>query len=290
MSLTVFVAHRPDGVAVLTLDASNSRANILSEAVWLELRAALRTLRARDGVTGLVVASGKPDVFIAGADLKFFAAVPQSDHPSVRELVALGLETLDLLENLPFPTCAAINGAALGGGLEVALACDVRVCGPHPAVQLGLPEVKLGLIPGWGGSQRLPRVAELKTAARMLLRGESVNVAEGRAAKLVDHVFDAGDLTDHAAVMVVATNPEPDRRAKREPLPLVDQEVLKEEVLALGVPESPAVRELMAVLVRGSEQPLADALPIESAAFGRLAGSDESKRLIAEFFASRKKG
>lgn len=291
MSLTVFVAHRPDGVAVLTFDTPNSRANILSEAVWLELRAALRTLRARDGVTGLVIASGKPDVFIAGADLKFFAAVPQPDSPAVREMVALGLETLDLLESLPFPTCAAINGAALGGGLEVALACDVRVCGPNPAVQLGLPEVKLGLIPGWGGSQRLPRVAELKTAARMLLRGEAVNVAEGRAAKLVDHVFDVGDLTDHAAVTAVATNPEPPRRAKREPLPLVDQEVLKEELLACGsAGVSPAVTELMAVLVRGGEQPLADALPIESAAFGRLAGSDESKRLIAEFFARRAAG
>ena len=282
------VAHRPDGVAVLTFDAPNSRANILSEAVWTDLRSALRALRHRDGVTGLVLASGKPDVFVAGADLKFFAAVPQPDHPSVRAAVDLGLETLALLEDLPFPTCAAINGAALGGGLEVALGCDVRVCGPNPAVQLGLPEVKLGLIPGWGGSQRLPRVCELKTAVRMLLRGESLSAAEGHGVKLVDHFYPDGDLVEHAAVTVVATNPEPARRAKREPLPLVDREVLKEAVLDFGPADSPAVRELMAVVVRGGEQPLPDALAIESAAFLRLAGSEESKRRIAEFFASRR--
>lgn len=283
------VVHRPDGVAVLTFDAPNSRANVLSEAVWTDLRSAVRTLKVRDGVTGLVFASGKSDVFIAGADLKFFAAVPNPEHASVRELVALGLGTLDLLESLPFPTCAAINGAALGGGLEVALGCDVRVCGPNPAVQLGLPEVKLGLIPGWGGSQRLPRVCDLATSVRMLLRGESLSAADAVAAKLVDHIFPDGDLVEQAAGFVLGVNPEPPRRAKREPLPLVDQELLKDEVLAIGPPDSSAGRELAAVLVRGGQQPLADALPIESAAFGRLTGSEESKRRIAEFFASRKK-
>jgi enoyl-CoA hydratase/carnithine racemase len=284
------VSHRPDGVAVLTFDAPNSRANILSETVWTELRSALRTLRARGGVKGLMIASAKSDVFIAGADLKFFATVPEPQHGSVRELVALGLETLDLLEGLPFPTCAAINGAALGGGLEVALGCDVRVCGPNPAVRLGLPEVKLGLIPGWGGSQRPPRVCDLKASARMLLTGESVSASDAVSAKLVDHLFPDGDLIEQAAGFVAGVNPEPPRRSKREPLPLVDQEVLKEEVLAHGPPDTPAGRELAAVLVRGGEQPLADALAIESAAFGRLAGSEESKRQIADFFANRKKG
>jgi enoyl-CoA hydratase/carnithine racemase len=284
------IIYRPDGVAVLTFDAPNSRANVLSDAVWTELRSALRTLRVREGVTGLVMASAKPDVFIAGADLKFFAAVPEPEHSSVRELVALGLETLDLLESLPFPTCAVINGAALGGGLEVALGCDVRVCGPNPAVQLGLPEVKLGLIPGWGGSQRLPRVCDLKSAGRMLLTGESVSASDAVASKLVDHIFHDGDLIEHAVGFVKGVNPEPPRRAKREPLPLVDQELLKEEVLTLGPPDTAAGRELAAVLVRGGEQPLADALLIETAAFGRLAGSDESRRRIADFFTSRKKG
>jgi enoyl-CoA hydratase len=286
---SISVTHRPDGVAVLTFDTPNSRANVLSEAVWTDLRAAVLRLRMRSDIKGLLVASAKPDVFIAGADLKFFADVPGPDHPSVRNLVKLGLSTLTAMESLPFPICAVINGAALGGGLEVALACDRRVSGPNPRAELGLPEVKLGLIPGWGGSQRLPRVCDLKTSATMLLRGESLPAQAGLAAKLVDDLFPDGDLIEHAAVAVVATNQEPARRAKREPLPLVDQELLKEAVLAFGPADSPAVQELMAVLVRGSEQPLPDAVQIESAAFLRLAGSDESKRRIAEFFESRKK-
>lgn len=289
MASHIAVSHRPDGVAVLTFDTPNSRANILSEAVWNELRGAVLKLRMRSDLKGLVVASAKPDVFIAGADLKFFAAVPTPDHPAVGNLVKLGLSTLGALESLPFPTVAAINGAALGGGLEVALACDARVCGPNPNIQLGLPEVKLGLIPGWGGSQRLPRVTELATAARMVLSGESLSAAEAVPAKLVDAVFADGDLIDRAAEYVRTFDRGLARRAKMEPLPLLDQEVLKEAIQAVNAPDSPAVLELKAVLVRGGEQPLADAVKVESAAFLRLAGSDESKRRIAEFFESRKR-
>lgn len=289
MSSTITVTHRPDGVAVFTFDAPNSRANVLSEGVWNDLRAAVLKLRMRSDLKGLVIASAKPDVFIAGADLKFFANLPAPDSPAVHNLVRLGLSTLSAIETLPFPTCAAINGAALGGGLEVALACDARVCGPNPNAQLGLPEVTLGLIPGWGGSQRLPRVAELARAAAMLLHGRSLWVAEAVEAKLVDAVFADGNLVDHAAAFVVRVDREAARRAKREPLPLLDQELLKDAILTAGAPDSPAVLELRAVMVRGGEQPLADAVKIESAAFLRLAGSEGSKKRIAEFFESRKK-
>ncbi len=286
---TVTVTHRPDGVAVLTFDTPNSRANILSEGVWNDLRRALMPLRMRAGLKGLVVASAKPDVFIAGADLKFFAALPAPNSPAVAQLVKLGNSTLGMFESLPFPTCAAINGAALGGGLEVALACDARVCGPSPATQLGLPEVKLGLIPGWGGSQRLTRVAELKTAARMLLTGDSVSAADALVAKLVDRTFADGEVVDQAAAFVATVEREPARRAKREPLVLLEQDLLKDEVLAVGPATSPAMQELMTVIVRGSGQPLPDAVAVESAAFLRLTGSDDSKARIAEFFSSRKK-
>ncbi len=289
MASTLTVTHRPDGVAVFTFDTPNSRANILSEGVWNELRGAVLRLRMRSDIKGLVVASAKPDVFIAGADLKFFANVPTPDSPAVAQVVKLGLSTLAAMESLPFPTCAAINGAAVGGGLEVALACDVRVCGPNPAVQLGLPEVTLGLIPGWGGTQRLPRVTQLTQAVAMLLRGVSLTADASIEAKLADALFADGDLIDHAAEFVRTVEREPIRRAKREPLPLLDQELLKEAIRVANAPDSPAVTELKAVLVRGGEQPLADAVKVESAAFLRLAGSDESKRRIAEFFDSRKK-
>ena len=289
MSATLSVSHRPDGVAVLTFDLPDSRANILTRQVWEDLSAAVRALRHRDGVKGLILASAKPGIFIAGADLKFFADVPAPNDPRVRELIEFGLATLDLLEALPFPTVAAIDGAAVGGGLEVALSCDFRLCGVHPRVELGLPETKIGLIPGWGGTQRLTRLCDLTVAARMLVTGESLKAADAVAARLVDAPPVSGDLVETAAAWVVGQNPEPSRLAKREPLPLLDRELLKEAILALGPPQSEAVREVTSVMTRGGEQPLRDALPIETAAFLRVAGSDESKRRIAEFFAARKK-
>lgn len=289
MSSSVQLAHRPDAVAVLTFDQPNSRANILTRQVWDELSGALRTLRHRDGVRGLVVASAKPDIFIAGADLKFFANVPEPNNSQVRELIQFGLATLNTLESLPFPTVAVINGSAVGGGLEVALACDFRLCGSNPRAELGLPETKIGLIPGWGGTQRLTRLCDLTTAAKMLIAGESLNAEAAIAARLVDAPVVTGDLVERAAGWVANQNPEPLRRAKQEALPLLDRELLKEAVLAFGEPTSDAVREVMSVMIRGGEQPLPDALAIETAAFLRVTGSDESKRRIAEFFAARKK-
>jgi enoyl-CoA hydratase/carnithine racemase len=290
MSTFFNIQHRTDtdGVAILTFDRPESRANILDRAVWDDLHRALKSLRVRPGVTGLVLASAKPGIFIAGADLKFLGAIPQPNDPRVKELMEFGLSTLELLEKLPFPTCAAINGATLGGGLEVALACDFRVLGPDPKVQLGLPEITLGLIPGWGGSQRLLRVIPWELAVQMLTTGTSIQTAEALSSGLAISST-TGDVIEEAIRVLHTENREATRIAKREALPLLEREFLKEAVLALGETTDPALRELYSVLVRGSEQPQADALPIETAAFCRLTGSAEANAKIAAFFASRSK-
>src|SRR5262245_29744489 len=110
-----------DGVARLTFDQPNSRANVLSTALWTEFGRTLDELVHKPGITGLILESARPGIFIAGADLKELSA---ADEAGVRTLIELGLRVLHTLEELPFPTVAAIDGAALGGGLEVALACD----------------------------------------------------------------------------------------------------------------------------------------------------------------------
>ena len=148
---SIRVAIRPDSVAVLTFDQPGSKANVLTTELWQELEATLDTLKSRAELKALVLASAKPGIFIAGADLKLLANALTPNEPAVRAFIELGLRVLEKLESLPYPTCAAIDGAALGGGLEVALACDSRICGTNPKVKLGLPEVTLGLIPGWGG-------------------------------------------------------------------------------------------------------------------------------------------
>src|SRR3954452_3554517 len=143
-----------DGIAWLRLDDPGKKVNTLSTRLfdWFESQIA-RVERERP--EGLVIYSGKPDGFVAGADLEELLAL--SDPADVIAMLERGHALMERLAALPFPTVAAIHGAALGGGLELALACRRRVATEHPKTKLGLPEVQLGLIPGPGGTQPLPR-------------------------------------------------------------------------------------------------------------------------------------
>jgi enoyl-CoA hydratase/carnithine racemase len=284
----VRVEVRPDRVALLTIDQPGSRANVLSAQLWTELEAAVAPLGGRTDLAGLVIASGKPGMFIAGADLKFFQSLPGPFADETEALVGQGLRVLAAIGSLPFPTAAAIDGAALGGGLEVALACDYRLVGTHPRVELGLPETKLGLIPGWGGTQRLPRVIGLKWAAEMLATGASVSGPRAAELRLTEEPVASEELVEHAC-RFVAGRPRPEwaerRRAKQEAIPETDRREYQPPIPA----EPVAVREALTAMTAGVAEPLADGLAAETAGFLRVAGSDESKRLIEEFFASRKK-
>ena len=277
---------RPDRVAVLTIDQPDAKLNVLSEALWADLDAALDGLTGRSDLAGLVVASGKPGVFVAGADLRLLEQAPGPNDPAVRAFIQQGLRVLAKLAALPVPTCAAVDGAALGGGLEVALACDYRVVGSHPKTSLGLPEVKLGLIPGWGGAQRLPRLIGLPSAVEMLTAGDPVPGPQAAALELADAAAESAGLVDAAARLVLDRAGWADRRsAKAGPLPLDAHPTAK--MPSTAAPE--AVREAYRVATEGAKLQLAEGLRLETTAFLRLAGSDESRRLIAEFFAARRK-
>jgi enoyl-CoA hydratase/carnithine racemase len=278
----IAVTTRPDAVAVLTFDQPGSKANVLTCELWTEFGETLTALASRTDLKGLVLASAKPGVFIAGADLKLLASAPGPNDPDVRAFIEQGLRVLEQLEALPFPTCAAIDGAALGGGLEVALACDYRVCGTNPKVQLGLPEVTLGLVPGWGGTQRLPRVSSPNQATQMLTTGNSLSANEALLERLVEAVVESVRLVDTAAARAAA---EYSRKGLRE----AKFGGFTSDWLPPSVGTTGAAAEAVRVMVEGAALPLYDAIKLETEAFMRLAGSDESKRLIAAFFASRKK-
>jgi enoyl-CoA hydratase/carnithine racemase len=287
----VTVTTRPDGVAVLTFDQPGSKANVLTRELWTEFGDALTALAGRTDLKGLVLASAKPDVFIAGADLKLLANAPGPNDPEVRAFIEQGLRVLERLEALPFPTCAAIDGAALGGGLEVALACDSRVCGTNPKVQLGLPEVGLGLIPGWGGTQRLPRIVGLRGAAEMVTNGQSVDARQAATHGLLHAVYDAPALpvlVDNAAVTIakpgIAALCFEQRAKKLQPLPAEQRAAFEASTVTTH-----AQSEAMRVMLDGAKRPLYEGIKLETEAFMRLAGSPRSKQRIAEFFASRKK-
>jgi enoyl-CoA hydratase/carnithine racemase len=283
----ITVTTRPDAVAVLTFDQPGSKANVLTRELWTEFGAALASLTSRTDLKGLVLASAKPGVFIAGADLKLLANAPAPNDPEVRAFIEQGLRVLEQLEALPFPTCAAIDGAALGGGLEVALACDYRVCGTNPKVQLGLPEVTLGLIPGWGGTQRLPRIIDmggLPVASKLVTTAQTFAGQEAVNREVADVVVDSAALPEQAVYRVLRVDRAERRDWKRRPISKSNlQQFTPSDDL------SEAANEAVRVMVEGAALPLYDAIKLETEAFMRLAGSDESKRLIAAFFASRKK-
>jgi enoyl-CoA hydratase/carnithine racemase len=145
---------RTDGIGILTFDQPGSRANTLGQAVLGEFEAILTQLKGRKDVKGLILRSGKPGMFIAGADLKELGGA-KPDPEQTRKLVKRGLVLIAGFEALPYPTVAAIDGACMGGGLELAMGFDFRIASTNPKTELGLPETKIGLIPGWGGTQRL---------------------------------------------------------------------------------------------------------------------------------------
>src|SRR5438067_498359 len=156
---TLRVDQQPDGVAVLWLDVPGRTMNIFNRQVLADLVNALTHVDSATGVRVLAIRSAKPSGFFAGADLKDFTAVQSADD--ARALSEKGQRLFDQVAALRVPTVAVIHGPCLGGGLEFALACDYRLVLDQPGTQLGLPEIQLGLIPGWGGTQRLPRVVGL---------------------------------------------------------------------------------------------------------------------------------
>jgi len=142
--------ERPDRIAILYFDSPGQRVNTFTHAALHELDGWVRKLADRSDLRGLILASGKPGTFIAGADMEELLLGASKRAGGGDEVTNLGQGIFDRLSQLPFPTVAAIDGAAMGGGLEIALACDFRVATTNKATQIGLPETKIGIIPGWG--------------------------------------------------------------------------------------------------------------------------------------------
>lgn len=187
-----------DGIAYVCVDVAGERVNTLSTPMTDRFEEIIDGLEREPGLEGVVLYSGKPDGFIAGFDigeLKRFGA----DPGGLAALVKRGHALMASFEGLKVPVVAAIHGACLGGGLEVALACSARVATDHRKTKLGLPEVMLGVIPGGGGTQRLPRLIELPLALDMILTGKQLTAKKARAAGLVDEVVHPGILLEVAA-------------------------------------------------------------------------------------------
>ncbi|WNZ57954.1 fatty acid oxidation complex subunit alpha FadB [Microbulbifer sp. EKSA008] len=217
-----------NGIAELKFDLQGESVNKFNRQTVSEFSQALDAIEAADGVKGVLLTSGK-GVFIVGADITEFGGAFSAGAEGVADLMNQNNENINRLEDLPVPTAVAINGYALGGGFEVCLGCDFRLMGEEAKV--GLPEVKLGLIPGWGGTVRLPRVVGVDVAAEWIAAGKEQKPAAALEAHAVDAVIPTAKLKDAAVKLLErAINGELDYKAIRElkksPIPLNDTEAL----------------------------------------------------------------
>src|SRR3954454_3557370 len=193
---TAFRIDRDGDLATVWFDLPGEKVNKFSSSVMIEFAAVVDELERATDIKRVVVASGKPSIFIAGADVSEFSKATSPEQ--AREYVRFGQQTLHRFSKLPQVTVAAINGACLGGGCELALSCDWRVMSDSPKAQIGLPEVKLGIFPAWGGATKLPRLIGLPAALDIVLNGKSVDGKRAKRMGLVDEVVPAGILLDVA--------------------------------------------------------------------------------------------
>jgi 3-hydroxyacyl-CoA dehydrogenase / enoyl-CoA hydratase / 3-hydroxybutyryl-CoA epimerase len=291
-----FTTTNENGIAVLTFDLPGEPVNKLTSSVRDELEALLNQLRDDPPTRAVVLISGKPDNFIAGADIEEFTAITSQD--AAERLSFQGQETVSRVETFHKPIVAAIHGACLGGGLELALACHYRIATDHPKTQLGLPEVQLGLIPGAGGCQRLPRLIGARAALDMILAGKSERASKALRLGLVDEVVPQSILRQ---VAIAAAD-----RLAREGLPqrarsggltgfvldrtpagrsLVYRGARKQVLKKTGGHYPAPLAALEAVRV-GLEQGVTAGLAEEHRAFGELAVGDVSRKLVQIFFAT----
>ena len=242
-----------DRLATVTVNRPETL-NALDGATLDGLAAAANRLREDDGVGAVILTGAGEKAFVAGADIKELIRL---DLASGREASRKGQATFSLFENLGKPVIAAVNGYALGGGCELALACHMRVASER--ARFGLPEVKLGIIPGYGGTQRLVRNIGLGLALEMILSGEMVDAEEAHRIGLVNRVFPAPELLSGA-------------------------EALARTILSKG---PLAVRLALDAALRGSGSDLPVGLRVESDLFGLACGSDDKMEGMNAFLEKR---
>lgn len=281
---------RLDNVAVVSMDVPGEKMNTLKAEFATQVRAILKQIRENKALRGVVFISAKPDNFIAGADINMIGYCRSAQEAET--LARQGQQIMSEINALPIPVIAAIHGACLGGGLEMALACHQRICTDDAKTVLGLPEVQLGLLPGSGGTQRLPRLVGVSTALDMILTGKQLRAKQALKAGLVDEVVPHSILLEAAVELA-----KQDRSAHRE-LPVRERvlagplgrallfRMVRKQTEQKTQGNYPATDRILDVLETGLAQGSSSGYDAEARAFGELAMTSESKALRNIFFAS----
>ena len=279
---------RADGIVVLTLDRADQNVNALSRGVLDELASLVERL-AIEKPKGVVFISGKKAGFIPGADIKGFEAIHARGETF--DWIRSGQLLFDRISKLPFPTVAAIHGHCMGGGTELSLACRYRVASNADNTRIGLPEVKLGIYPGWGGSVRAPRLLGAPAAMDLMLTGRSLSASAARAMGLVDKVVPADQLLEDACRLALrgttrplkqrflawATNTGPARA-------LLAPQMGKQVARKARKEHYPAPFALIDTWRRSGGLPVHAALKAEAKSVVKLAGTPTAYQLVRVFF------
>jgi 3-hydroxyacyl-CoA dehydrogenase/enoyl-CoA hydratase/3-hydroxybutyryl-CoA epimerase len=293
MEKTFNLQRRDDGIAILTMDVPGETMNTLKAEFGAEISEILIEIKTDSSIKGLVVVSGKKDSFVAGADISMLAAC--KSEQDAKDLSQQGHVVFNELEGLTIPVVAAINGACLGGGLELALACHLRVCSDDSKTVLGVPEVQLGLLPGGGGTQRLPRLVGVATALDLMLTGKQVRPKQALKMGLVN------DVVPNSILLATAIELAKKGKSAAKPIKqsklnqflestsftrdiMFDQARKQVEKKTAG--NYPAPAKIIDCVRQGLNKGMAKGLEIEATHFANLVMSKESAALRSIFFAT----
>ena len=295
---TLSLSFPETGIALLTLDDPDSSANVLSRPVLESLAGHLDTLDKRKDIEGLVIASAKPGMFIAGADLKEFAASLDAPKNEVIGFARQGQQLFGRLSKCNYVTVAAIDGICVGGGAELAMWCDRRVFSNGEKTSYGFPEVKLGLFPGWGGTSRTPRMVGLSNAVELVTSGENIDPRAAAALGLANDVVAIGgdrDLLVAAAISMIRSEQKSgdylrDRERWAQPISISDTELGFLGATASAYIQGqtkghyPAPLAALELMLGAAGVDLETACQMEAEEFAKLFGSPINRSLLNVFF------
>jgi 3-hydroxyacyl-CoA dehydrogenase/enoyl-CoA hydratase/3-hydroxybutyryl-CoA epimerase len=287
------LTKQDNGVAILSMDVPGESMNTLKAEFGDEISAMLDDIEQDNSIKGVVVISGKRNSFVAGADISMLAACKTAEDATA--IAAGGQAVFDRIENMKATFVAAIHGPALGGGLELALACHYRVCTDSTSTQVGLPEVQLGLLPGSGGTQRLPRLIGIQQAMKMMLTGSPARAKQAKKYGIVDEVVPESVLRKVAEQFALKRKPE--REAPQKGLINKVLETTgpgrnmmfkkaREATFAKTKGNYPSPGYIIDVIEAGINDGMKAGLKAEAEAFGKLVMTPESFQLRQIFFAT----
>ena len=271
-----------DQLAVLTFDRPDSSANIFDSQTLDELDEAISQIEANTSIERLIITSAKPSIFIAGADIK---SIAKASRDELDGFLQKGQDLFDRITNLHCQTAAAIHGACMGGGFELALACDVRVASPDKCTKIGLPETLLGIIPAWGGSTRLPKLIGVQKSLAVILGAKKMAPKYARKLGAVDDVVPRERMQQRCLQLL---DKPPERKShwkQNNPIScMIAKNIARKNMMAKTRGHYPAMFKAIDVITaapRASEQA---SLKAERDAALELADTETTRQMIRLFF------